>query len=87
MFLEFFKLLRLHGLKISLDEWLTLIDALDKGMADNSLMEFYYLCRNILIKSETEYDSDDRFVVLTLCTYDVENSRFLLIGKLEEFVY
>lgn len=38
-------------------------------------------------KSETGYDADDRFVVLTLCTYDVENSRFLLVGKLEEFVY
>lgn len=38
-------------------------------------------------KSDTAYDADDRFVVLTLCTYDVENSRFLLIGKLEEFVY
>ena len=40
-------------------------------------------------KSDTEYDADDRFVVLTLCTYDVENSRFLLVGKivaLEEFV-
>ena len=60
MFLEFFRLLRLHGLKISLDEWLTLVDALDKGMAENSLMEFYYLCRNILIKSETEYDKFDQ---------------------------
>ena len=38
-------------------------------------------------KSGTGYDADDRFVVLTLCTYDVENSRFLLVGKLEEFVY
>ena len=40
--------------------------------------------------SKTEYDAYDRFVVLTLCTYDVENSRFLLIGKMEEteeFVY
>ena len=40
-------------------------------------------------KSDTEYDADDRFIVLTLCTYDVENSRFLLVGKivdLEEFV-
>lgn len=59
MFLEFFKVLRLHGLKISLDEWLVLIDALDRGMAENSLMEFYFLCRNILIKSETEYDKFD----------------------------
>ncbi|MBQ4513014.1 MAG: class B sortase [Anaerolineaceae bacterium] len=41
-------------------------------------------------KSITEYDADDRFVVLTLCTYDVENSRFLLVGKItdpDEFVY
>ena len=41
-------------------------------------------------KSDTAYGADDRFVVLTLCTYDVENSRFLLIGKITEmegFVY
>lgn len=59
MFIEFFNLLRLHGLKVSLDEWLVLMDALDRGMAENSLMEFYYLCRNILIKSETDYDKFD----------------------------
>ena len=62
MFLEFFNVLRLHGLKISLDEWLVLIDALNRGMAENSLMEFYYLCRNVLIKSETEYDKFDQAV-------------------------
>ena len=60
MFLEFFNVLRLHGLKISLDEWLVIIDALNRGMAENSLMEFYYLCRNVLIKSETEYDKFDQ---------------------------
>ena len=60
MFWEFFNVLRLHGLKISLDEWLVLIDALNRGMAENSLMEFYYLCRNVLIKSETEYDKFDQ---------------------------
>ena len=60
MFLEFFNVLRLHGLKISLDEWLVLIEALNRGMAENSLMEFYYLCRNVLIKSETEYDKFDQ---------------------------
>ena len=60
MFLEFFNVLRLHGLKVSLDEWLVLIDALNRGMAENSLMEFYYLCRNVLIKSETEYDKFDQ---------------------------
>ena len=34
-------------------------------------------------KTDETYTSEDRFVVLTLCTYDAENSRFLLIGKLE----
>ena len=65
MFLEFFNVLRLHGLNISLDEWLVLIDALNRGMAENSLMEFYYLCRNVLIKSETEYDKFDIFEIPT----------------------
>ena len=57
--MEFFKILRLHGLKISFDEWLVLMDALDRGLAGNSLMEFYYLCRNILIKTEADYDKFD----------------------------
>ena len=60
MFINFFHMLRLHGLDVSVDEWLTLMEALDQGMAENSLMEFYYLCRNILIKSETEYDKFDQ---------------------------
>lgn len=41
-------------------------------------------------KSDIAYDADDRFIVLTLCTYDVENSRFLLVGKItgtDDFVY
>ena len=59
MFIDFFYLLRSRGVNISLDEWLCLIDALNKGLAMNSLMEFYYLCRNVLVKSETDYDKFD----------------------------
>lgn len=59
MFIDFFYLLRAKGLSISLDEWLCLIEALDKGLAMNSLMEFYYLCRNVLIKTEADYDKFD----------------------------
>lgn len=59
MFIEFFYLLRGRGLEVSLDQWLCLIDALDKGLAMNSLLEFYYLCRNVLVKSETDYDEFD----------------------------
>ena len=59
MFIDFFYLLRSRGVNVSLDEWLCLIDALNKGLAMNSLMEFYYLCRNVLVKSETDYDKFD----------------------------
>lgn len=59
MFTQFFYLLRGHGLDISLDEWLCLMDALDKGLAGNSLIEFYYLCRNVLVKTEADYDKFD----------------------------
>ncbi|MEF9922625.1 MAG: VWA domain-containing protein [Anaerovoracaceae bacterium] len=59
MFIDFFYLLRTKGLKISLDEWLCLVEALDKGLCQGSLMEFYYLCRNILIKTEADYDKFD----------------------------
>ena len=59
MFIKFFYLLRDRGLNISLDEWLCLVEALDKGLAMNSLLEFYYLCRNVLIKNEADYDKFD----------------------------
>jgi uncharacterized protein with von Willebrand factor type A (vWA) domain len=59
MFLEFFYLLRAKGLQISLNEWLALVEALDKGLADSSLLGFYHLCRNVLIKSEVDYDKFD----------------------------
>lgn len=46
-------------MKITLTEWLTLQEALDKGLAGNSLTDFYYLARMILVKSEVEYDKFD----------------------------
>lgn len=60
MFLDFFYLLRARGLGVSLNEWLSLVEALDKGLAGASLTDFYHLCRSILIKSETEYDKFDQ---------------------------
>ena len=59
MFLEFFYLLRAKGLDVSINEWMTLIEALDKGLADSSLTGFYNLCRSILIKTEADYDKFD----------------------------
>ena len=60
MFLEFFYLLRARGLPVTLNEWMTLMEALDKGLARSSLTGFYYLCRSILIKSESDFDKFDQ---------------------------
>ena len=59
MFLQFFYLLRAKGLSVTLNEWLTLIEAMDKGLAGSSLTGFYHLCKSILVKSETEFDKFD----------------------------
>ena len=59
MFLEFFYLLRARGLEVSINEWMALVEALDKGLAKSSLTSFYYLCRSVLIKSEADYDKFD----------------------------
>lgn len=59
MFLEFFYFLKTKGLDVSINEWMLLMEALDKGLAHSSLTSFYYLCRSILIKSESDYDKLD----------------------------
>lgn len=60
MFLEFFYLLRARGLEVSINEWMTLVEALDKGLANASLTGFYHLCRSIIIKTESDYDRFDQ---------------------------
>lgn len=59
MFLSFFYLLRARGLKVSINEWMVLMEALDKGLANSSLTAFYHLCRSILVKTEADYDKLD----------------------------
>ena len=59
MFIDFFYILKNKGINVTLSEWLTLQEALDKGLCDSSLSKFYYVSRMILVKSETEYDKFD----------------------------
>ena len=56
VFSDYFYFLRDSGLKVSLDEWMTLLEALDKDLACSSLERFYYLSRSILVKTEADYD-------------------------------
>ena len=44
---------------MTLGEWLTLQEALDKGLCGSSLTQFYYVARMILVKSETDFDKFD----------------------------
>lgn len=59
MFEIFFQTLRAKGLKVSLSEWLSFQDALNKNLCESSLTQFYYVARMILVKSETEFDKFD----------------------------
>ena len=60
MFIEFFFYLRSRGIKVSLNEWMTLLEALEKGLHHSSLTGFYHLCRAILIHDESEFDRFDQ---------------------------
>lgn len=59
MFTDFFYFLREKGMDVSLSEWLSLIEALDKGLCNSSFTEFYYVSRMILVKSEYDFDKFD----------------------------
>lgn len=60
MFADFFYLLRRRGLDVSLNEWLTLLEGMERGLHRSSLTGFYQLCRAVLVKSEAEYDRFDQ---------------------------
>lgn len=60
MFLSFFYELRAQKLNIGLNEWLTLLSALEKGLHQSSLSGFYYLAKSLLIHSEIHFDAYDR---------------------------
>lgn len=59
MFVDFFYHLRHRGLKVSVTEFLTLLEALHKGHSQASLDRFYTLARSILVKRPEHYDIYD----------------------------
>ena len=60
MLLTFFYMLRSGGMKTSITEWLALLEAMKKGLAGQSVDDFYYLARTTLVKDESELDRFDR---------------------------
>ena len=49
MFEDFLYLLRKSGLKVSLTEWMSLMEAMDKGLHGASFTGFDHLCRCLLV--------------------------------------
>jgi uncharacterized protein with von Willebrand factor type A (vWA) domain len=60
MFLDLFYGLRAEGVPVALQEWMTFLAALKRGLHGSSLLRFYHLARACLIKSETYFDAFDR---------------------------
>ncbi|MDD5126981.1 MAG: VWA domain-containing protein [Dehalococcoidales bacterium] len=58
MFTDFFYLLRKKKVPVSITEWMTLMEALSRGLIRNT-DDFYFLARAILVKSEAYYDHYD----------------------------
>ena len=60
MFLSFFTALKAAQVPVTLREYLTLMQALEKDIADKSVEDFYYLSRALLVKDERNLDRFDR---------------------------
>ncbi len=58
MFTQFFYTLRNRKVPVSITEWMTFMEALDRGFVRN-LDDFYFLARAMLVKSEAFYDHFD----------------------------
>ena len=60
MFIDFFLQLREARVPVTLREYLTLLEAMDAGLANYSIDDFYYLSRSCLVKDESNLDRFDR---------------------------
>ncbi len=60
MFVTFFHDLKAAGVPVTLREYLTLMEAMEKDLASRRIEDFYYLSRAALIKDERNLDKFDR---------------------------
>jgi uncharacterized protein with von Willebrand factor type A (vWA) domain len=60
MLAGFFLRLKSAKLPVSIKEYLTLIEAMQKQVIEPSIDQFYYLARATLVKDESKYDKFDR---------------------------
>ena len=60
MFATFFHELKQAGVPVTLREYLTLMEAMEKDIAGRRVEDFYYLSRAALVKDERNLDKFDR---------------------------
>jgi len=60
MFIAFFEALKAAGVPVTVREYLTLMEAMDKDVAGREVTNFYYLSRATLVKDERHLDRFDR---------------------------
>lgn len=60
MFLNFFNELRAAKVPVTLKEYLSLMDAMDKQVIGRDVTDFYYLARTALVKDERHIDKFDK---------------------------
>ena len=82
MLTEFFFVLREGGMKPSITELLTLLQAMKQGVAGQSVDDFYYLARSCLVKDESQFDRFDR--IFSVYFHGIEEAFHSPVGELPE---
>jgi uncharacterized protein len=82
--LDFFYQLRRQGVDVSTHEWLTLMQALDKGLHESSLDGFYRVARAICVKEVGDLDGFDLAFLATF--KDVRLEALAIEGKLLDWL-
>lgn len=82
MLVPFFYMLREGGMKTSITELLTLLEAMQRGLAGQSVDDFYYLSRSALVKDEALLDRFDR--IFAAYFRGVEDNFADLFGEVPE---
>jgi uncharacterized protein with von Willebrand factor type A (vWA) domain len=60
MFTHFFQSLKAAGLPVTVREYLTLMEGMQKGVPSHKIEDFYYFSRAALVKDERNLDKFDR---------------------------
>jgi len=82
MFVNFFLSLKGAKLPVTLREYLTLMEAMEKGVGKFSVDDFYYLSRSCLVKDERNLDKFDR--VFGECFEGLEFGEYLFEAEIPE---